>query len=1343
MTQALVFRHLKKSLIAFIVIASLLGSTWSTPGVLPGVQAADGPNVALVDGSLSVFPADIYRHDEVQVNVTVANTGDTDLEDVGVALYLDTPTNPVATVSVDLAAGEQRNLTLYWVADDVGNYTLLVVVDYDNAVAETNEDDNTGSLAVEVQQPSYPPFPPAPRAAAWWKPDWHYRVPVTVRRGSRREDFVYEDKTVRRTFDFTGLMEVIRQRQGAAYPTKAFDPDSVRVVAYTRENDTWHPAGSTGHELVFSDDYDAEDNANVTVSWVLDGASSPHEMRHYYVYWDTVGNGDISGVYGDAGIRNAEFEGGGTGWKNNSEPTVGVPIPGFDDISTWRLSTAASPTDPADTCYRIYRRGAIWQEGWYGKVYQHFTVPDAGAASRYMLHADVYFNETELDGVEWELTLDGQTVESGAVTGGWQSIDADVTTYVQGKGTATVAFRVYVTSLDATLLADVAGYLDGCWLAVTPNPNVTVLSEQAHGWWGGIADGEIDGMPVDQPPTYMAGVSGRNAIESVNVSAVASPREVMATLQYPAPRTAIARQSIPLPDAGFETGTDYTTLFYSNEQTTEATFSSVSHSGGQGVQLLMSDYTGKYKMLDEPVSPDDMVGFRQELSQTILLSHLPSVWFWYRVDGYTAQSTLDVTLMTSGAPDRTHTIPMSELTADAGWHRYVVDETVLDEWRSGAGTLTGIEVRLTANTESGENTLYIDDMGYAFMPVQGGTDRRRWHLPDLYAFDAGAETGMWNLRVTMTDGAGYRVTNVTSLLVTPAANLNVEQISAPGDVQEGTAASITVTVANTGRKDVAASPPVNLSLSVSQDDQRVKMVKGLGALAAGASKELTFTWRASYGVPADRGRWEIRADVNQDNAIPETDKGDNWNVKFIEVTPRPDLELHMYDLGFTPLHPDVNETVNVSVLLHNTGYRNTTATLQLYAREQGTQRYTLIPNGSIEQIIGRRTNETIFATWTPPGNGTYAVKVAASCQDESRTGNNQAVKYIRVGGPADGSPPSITNIRISNATRYRGDPVNISANIRDNETTVDEAVVVISRDDGTSMSRRMARVGDTNIFYYNASYGTVGYYSCRVEAYDTGGDGVGRRNRAVSDSIPFRIVHAGVETTPPSIVGVTPVPERQVIGDPVNVSAAIQDEHALQTVTLHVTGPAGESTYTMSGGDGSYHYQRAYETPGDYSCYVKAVDASANHNKNTTRAHPVSFTVPADYDSDGIPDTIEREAGANPRERGDNVNVSVPGAAGYLLQKMDTGNYVYWDGEDGQLRSVTTDVIDGAKVILFDADGDGEYDHYYDEENKAIRTYTPPTEAGTGAVIWAVPAAILFALVCIMFVFIRRRARRG
>lgn len=1341
MTQALAFRHLKKSFIAFIVIASLVGSTWSTIDV----QAANGTDVALVRGSISVFPSDIFQHDQVQVNVTVTNRGETDVEDVGMALYVDTRDNPVDTETVDIAVGEQDNITFYWVANEVGNHTLFVFADYNEQLQETNEDNNMGSLAVDVREPTYPSFPPDPHDAEWWQPGWHYRVPVTVMREGHREGFVYEDKMVQRMFDFTELMDVIKQNQTAGtFPTGVFDPDSVRVVAYTRENDTWYPEGSVGHELIFSDDYDAEDNATVTVSWVLEGRTSPHEIRYYYVYWDTVGNGEVAGAYGDiaAGIKNAEFEGGSIAWKNNSEPTVGVPIPGFDDLSTWKLSTAVSPTNPTDTCYRIYRRGIIWQEGWYGKVYQHFTVPDGGDASRYTLHADVYFNDTELDGVEWEVTLDGQVVESGAVTGGWQSIDADVTSYVADKGTATISFRVYVTALDAQLTADVAAYLDGCWLEVTPNPNVTGLSEQAHGWWGQIADGQIDGMPVDQPPTYVAGVSDRKSIESINVSAVASPREVMATLQHPPPRNTIAKKSIPLPDAGFESGSAHTTLFYSNEQTTSTSFSSVSHDGAQAVELRLSDYHGKYKMFDQPVSPEDRVGFRQEVMQTILVSHVPSLWFWYKVDGYTAQSTLDYTLMTAGSPDRTHTIPVSNLTADGGWHQYVIDQSVLDEWRSGAGTLTGIEVRLTANAEGGENTLYIDDLGYAFMAAQGGTDRRNWRLPDFYTFDTGAKTGLWTLTITMTDGAGYRVRDVTSIQVEPAANLDVADISAPADIQEGETASITVTVANTGRKDVAASPPVNVSVSVLQGDTIIKMVKGLGTLAAGASKDLTFTWRASYGMPAEGGRWEIRAEANKDNVIPETNKGDNWNVQFIDVTPRPDLELHMYDIGFTPLHPDATQTVNISVLLHNTGYQNTTATLQFYVREQGAQRYTLLPNGTLEQIIGKRVNATIFTTWTPTGNGTYTIKVTASCPEESRTGNNQAIKNIRVGGPYDGSPPSITNIRISNTTRFLGHPINISANIRDNQTTIDEAMVVISRENGASATHKMTRVGDTTIFYYNASYHTVDYYSCHIEAYDTGGDGAGRRNRAVSDTVPFRVVYEGVETTPPSIAGVAAVPERQVIGEPVNVSVAIQDEHLLQEVLLYVTGPSGTSSYPMSGAGGSYRYARTYETPGEYTCYVEAVDASANHNKNDTADHPISFIIPEDYDSDGIPDTIEREAGANPRERGDNVNVSVPGAMGYLLWKMDAEEYVYWDGdaEDGQLRSVETTVIDGSKAILFDADGDGEYDHYYEEDSKAIRTYSPPAEAGVGAVIWAVPAALLFALVCIMFVFTRHTA---
>ena len=1334
MTHASVVRSLKKWLFTFIVVAVLIGSPLS----MLEAQAAQGPDVALVRDSITLDPADVFQHDQVLVNVTVENLGDTDLENVGIALYVDTRDNPVDTETFDLATGGRDNITLYWVADELGNHTLFVIVDYQEKIVEVDEDNNMGSRTVDVREPTYPPFPPAPHDAVWWQPGWHYRVPVTVRREGHSQDFVYEDKTVRRTFDFTGLMDAISANQTGVFPDGAFDPDSVRVVSYSRENDTWYPDGKVGCDIVFRDDYDAGDNANVTVSWVMEGRSSPHEVRHYYVYWDTLGNGDMAGGYADiaAGIKNAEFEGGGTGWKNNSEPTVGVPIPGFDDLSSWRLSTTTSPTDYRDTVYRIYRRGIIWQEGWYGKVYQHFTVPDRGDAAGYTLHAKVYFNDTVLDGVGWELTLDGQVVESGAATGGWQSIDADVTSYLENRGTATVSFRVYVTALDAQLTAEVAAYLDSCWLEVTPNPNVTVLSGRAHGWWGQIASGEIDGMPVDQPPTYVAGVPGRRTISNINVSAVAAPREVMAVLQHPAPRSTIAMSSVPLPDAGFEDGSAFTTTFYSNEQTTSTSFSSVSHTGDQAIELLMNDYHGTYKMFDQPVSADDMVGFRQEISQTILVSNLPSLWFWYRVDGYTAQSTLDYTLMTAGSPDRTHTIPMSELTADGGWHRYVINESVLDEWRSGAGTLTGIEMRLTANTESGENTLYIDDLGYAFMPAEGGTDRRSWHLPDFYTFPMGAETGMWTLTVTMTDSAGYRVTNVTSILVEPAADLNVAAISAPSEIQEGQEASITVTVSNTGRKDVAASPPVNVSVSLSQGDTPIKMVKGLGALPAGESKELTFTWRAAYGTPAEQGRWEIRAEANRDNVIPEPNKGDNWNVRFIDVIPRPDLELHMYDIGFTPLHPDANETVNISVLLHNTGYQNTTATLQFYVKEKGASRYTLIPNGTVERVIGKRANETVFTTWTPSGNGTYVVRVVASCAEESRTGNNEAIKDMRVGGSYDGTPPSISNVRISNTVSILGDPVNITAYIRDNETSIDEAAVILSGDDDP---HRMNRVGDTDIYYYNTSFSTVGYYTFEITAYDTGGDGTGRRNRAVSDSVSFRIVYEGVETTPPVIAGVAAVPERQVVGEPVNISAAIQDEHSLQKVLLHVTGPTGTATYNMSGTGGSYHYSRAYDTPGEYSVYVEAVDASANHNKNDTADTPVTFVIPTDYDSDGIPDTIEREAGANPRERGDNVNVSVPGATGYLLWKMDTEEYVYWDAEDGQLRSVKTDVIDGTAAILFDANGDGEYDHYYDEDNKAIRTYSPPEEQGIGGVIWAIPAAILFALVCIMFVFIRTK----
>ena len=1328
MTQTSVFANLKSRTLAFVIMFSLLS------GVAAGIFANaynPGVDVAIVTDTIKVFPEEIYENDQVKVNVTVENLGDTDAENVGVALYVDTRDNPVDEVHISsISPGEKKEVSLYWIARDSGNYTFFILADFEELIVETNEDNNLASVKVNVKEPVHPPFPPAPERAEWWNSDWHYRVPASVAMMGQREGYVYNNKMVYCTINFTELMDEVASLQpSGGFSDRTFYPDSVRVVEYKSSNDTWYPVESVGREIKFNEDYDASENANVTLSWVMEGSLLPHEMKYYYIYWDTLKNGKKSGEYGKiySGIKNSEFEDTSSSqWKNNSEPVIPLNTGG---IGAWSMSYDKDPVNENDYCYKIYRKGLVWQKDWYAKVYQQFNVPDGGDAQSYMLSADVYFS-SDIDNVAWELVLDGNTIDSGTTTNGWKTINKNVTSYLRGKSSAMIYFRVYVTESSAdTTFHKVYAYFDSCQVRALPNCNVTVLENKSHGWWGDI-------IPIGEE--YVAGVGGMNTIKKINVTSIANPRGVTATIYSPDGK--FVKSSLPLPDAGFEGGATYTQLYYSNEQTASASFASSAHTGNKAVELRLSDYSGKWKFEDQSVSSDDTVALRQEVTQSIHVSHLPSLYFWYNVEKYSSASYLNYTVLTEGGPNKFYTIGMGSLTNDGSWHKYEIPSNVLNKWRAGAGMVVGIEIRLVANEEGGENTVYIDDMGYSFMP--DGSDRTKWHIDDFYTFQNGTKVGEWRLDVSISDGSNYVVERSISIDVEPAANLDVVSVSAPASVKEGEDATIIANIKNHGPKDVEEGIPINVSLILHQgNSDSMRMVKSISGLKKGETKKVSFSWHASYGNPSYNGEWTVVAKVNENGNIPEWKKTDNWNTVSVTVIPLPDLKVEMNDIGFDPSHPYLNDTVNITAVVQNVGYNDTTAEINFYAKEKGENKYVLIHNGSIEKIIGKRSSENVYILWKPASNGTYSIKVEAKCLDECNLQDNIAIKDIRVGGGIDSSPPYISNMRIYPSIQSIGEHINISATIRDNDTTVDRAVAVITDENGMSKEYDMERLGDTDIYYYNTTYSNVSYYNCFIKAFDTAGGAEEWQNMGMSDNVNFRVVYNGVETVPPAIRAVTSSPQKQVIHGNVNISALIDDESGIEKAILHVIFGGTENTYDMKQKDGSriYYYMQSYDEVGQYEYYIEAIDSSANRNRNNTSDIFRYFTIPDDYDLDGVPDTVEVEAGADPTNSSQTVNVTVGSETGYLLFRKNGNDYVYWDSKDDELRDTAEKQLGGENTILFDSDGDGTYDHYYGLSSGEIGVYAVEEKAGIGDIIWVTPALILFLLVCALFIVIRKK----
>jgi len=168
-----------------------------------------------------------------------------------------------------------------------------------------------------------------------------------------------------------------------------------------------------------------------------------------------------------------------------------------------------------------------------------------------------------------------------------------------------IYFRVYVTESSAdTTFHKVYAYFDSCQVKALPNCNVTVLENKSHGWWGDI-------IPIGEE--YVAGVGGMNTIKKINVTSIANPRGVTATIYSPDGK--FVKSSLP------------------------ASFASSAHTGNKAVELRLSDYSGKWKFEDQSVSSDDTVALRQEVTQSIHVSHLPSLYFCLSTSGTMSRNT--------------------------------------------------------------------------------------------------------------------------------------------------------------------------------------------------------------------------------------------------------------------------------------------------------------------------------------------------------------------------------------------------------------------------------------------------------------------------------------------------------------------------------------------------------------------------------------------------------------------------------------------------------------------------------------------------------------------------------
>ncbi|MEU8402611.1 CARDB domain-containing protein, partial [Nonomuraea sp. NPDC048892] len=204
---------------------------------------------------------------------------------------------------------------------------------------------------------------------------------------------------------------------------------------------------------------------------------------------------------------------------------------------------------------------------------------------------------------------------------------------------------------------------------------------------------------------------------------------------------------------------------------------------------------------------------------------------------------------------------------------------------------------------------------------------------------------------------------------TPAPNpdLTVSGLtSSPASPVETDAVTLSATVRNAGTATSAAT-----SVAFYAGDSKVGSA-AVGALAAGA----TATVSANIGV-RDAGTYQLEARVDEQNAVPEQNEGNNSATGTLTVRPVDTADLIASPVSWTPGNPAAGNTVTFSVAIRNQGTVASSGgshgiTLTVL-NDAGTVVRTLTGSASGAIAAGATAAPVSLGTWTA-ADGKYTVR---------------------------------------------------------------------------------------------------------------------------------------------------------------------------------------------------------------------------------------------------------------------------------------------------------------------------------------------------------------------------------
>ncbi|HOJ79192.1 MAG TPA: CARDB domain-containing protein, partial [Bacillota bacterium] len=146
-----------ESALAYIDESKLTNGSWNedalTTAAVLSVLNRVKPNLTISAADLVFTPEVTYLNGNTTINVTIRNTGLAKAENIAVRLYDGAPGigTLIGTETIALLAPQQNAVAVFtWNATTTGAHEFTVVIDADNQISESDENDNRASKILNV-----------------------------------------------------------------------------------------------------------------------------------------------------------------------------------------------------------------------------------------------------------------------------------------------------------------------------------------------------------------------------------------------------------------------------------------------------------------------------------------------------------------------------------------------------------------------------------------------------------------------------------------------------------------------------------------------------------------------------------------------------------------------------------------------------------------------------------------------------------------------------------------------------------------------------------------------------------------------------------------------------------------------------------------------------------------------------------------------------------------------------------------------------------------------------------------------------------------------------------------